>query len=103
MPASPLASVGLRIDPDVSVPMVAAAKAIDAATPEPELEPDGSPIVLAVLVYAFLTRRRSYDQPFAALSETQLANSERLVLPRMIAPASRSFLTMVASRVGMAP
>jgi len=32
------------------VPIVAAANAIDAATPEPELEPDGSPIVVGVLV-----------------------------------------------------
>jgi hypothetical protein len=50
MPASPLASVGPRIEPEVSVPIVAAAKAIEAATPEPELEPDGSPIVVGVLV-----------------------------------------------------
>jgi hypothetical protein len=38
-----LASDGLRIEPDVSVPIVAAASASEAATPLPELEPDGSP------------------------------------------------------------
>src|SRR3954454_131476 len=40
-PTSPLASDGLRIEPDVSVPSVAPENAIDAATPEPALEPDG--------------------------------------------------------------
>src|SRR3954453_20097898 len=102
-PASPLASVGPRIEPDVSVPIVAAAKAIDAATPEPELDPEGSPIVVGVLVYAFLTRPPSDDQPFGLPSEVQLANSPRFALPRIIAPASRSLLAIVASRVGCAP
>src|SRR5436309_15005084 len=40
-PTTPFASDGPRIEPDVSVPSVAPAKAIDAATPDPPLEPDG--------------------------------------------------------------
>src|SRR3954470_3561587 len=40
-PTSPFASDGLRIEPDVSVPSVAPENAIDAATPEPALDPDG--------------------------------------------------------------
>src|SRR3954468_16566774 len=40
-PTSEFASEGLRIEPDVSVPSVAPANAIDAATPEPALDPDG--------------------------------------------------------------
>src|SRR5437762_9908258 len=40
-PTSELATAGLRIDPEVSVPMVTAASAAAAAAPEPELEPLG--------------------------------------------------------------
>src|SRR3954447_26154541 len=40
-PTTELASDGLRIEPDVSVPSAAPANAIEAATPEPALDPDG--------------------------------------------------------------
>ena len=40
-PTTPFASDGLRIDPDVSVPIAKPEYAIDAATPDPALEPDG--------------------------------------------------------------
>src|SRR5438045_1435525 len=41
IPTTELAFAGLRIDPDVSVPTVTAAKFAAAATPGPELEPPG--------------------------------------------------------------
>src|SRR5260370_7211736 len=40
-PASEFALAGLRIDPEVSVPMVAAAKLAAAAAPGPALDPPG--------------------------------------------------------------
>src|SRR6476661_8824295 len=40
-PTTPFASDGLRIEPEVSVPIVMPENAIDAATPEPALEPEG--------------------------------------------------------------
>ena len=64
------------------------------ATPEPALDPHGE-------------RRGSYGlrawpptalQPLIECDERMLAHSDRLVLPRMIAPAARSLATSGASR-----
>src|SRR5713226_3401731 len=41
MPTTELALAGLRIDPEVSVPTVAAARFAAAITPGPELDPPG--------------------------------------------------------------
>ena len=40
-PTTPLIDDGHMIDPPVSVPMVRVARLAEAATPEPELEPQG--------------------------------------------------------------
>lgn len=40
-PTSLLAADGLMIEPDVSVPMVSAARPVEADTAEPDEEPDG--------------------------------------------------------------
>src|SRR3954447_15654054 len=50
-PTSPCAAAGLTIDPEVSVPIVIAARPAAAAAPEPELEPLG----LASMSYGFRT------------------------------------------------
>ncbi len=42
-PTTPFTLLGDRIEPEVSDPKVPAAKAIDAATPDPDDEPLGSP------------------------------------------------------------
>ena len=42
-PTNPFTSLGDRIDPEVSEPRVPAARASDAATPDPADEPLGSP------------------------------------------------------------
>lgn len=41
MPTSELAADGLRIEPEVSVPIVRVARPTDAPTPGPELDPLG--------------------------------------------------------------
>ena len=48
IPTRLLAVLGLRMLPDVSVPTVPVANAIEPATPEPELDPLGSPFVYAL-------------------------------------------------------
>src|SRR5918994_26687 len=81
IPTRLLASLGLKMLPEVSVPTVPVANAIEPATPEPELDPLGSPNV-----YALRTWPPSELYPLGMLRSTQLANSDRFVLPRMIAP-----------------
>ena len=41
MPTMPLMDEGHMMEPPVSVPMVSAARFAEAATPEPELDPQG--------------------------------------------------------------
>src|SRR6266508_906634 len=41
MPTTPLDEPGLRIEPDVSVPIATATRLADTAIPDPELEPPG--------------------------------------------------------------
>jgi len=48
MPTSLFALLGLTMLPSVSVPTVAEANAIEAATPDPELDPLGSPKLYAL-------------------------------------------------------
>ena len=79
-----LCELGIRMDPLVSVPSVAAAKFIVAATAEPPLLPPGA-------------RVRSYGSSVWPPSELTVvkpsASSCRFTLPRITAPASRSFRT----------
>jgi hypothetical protein len=74
----------MRIDPQVSLPMPAAAKLAPTAAPVPPLDPPG-------------TRYRSYGLRDCAVSDEIVvmpaASSCIVVFPRITAPASRSFLT----------
>ena len=81
----------MRIDPQVSLPMPAAAKLAPIAAPVPPLDPPG-------------TRYRSYGLRVWPVSDEIVvipaASSCIVVLPRITAPASRSFFTWKASAVG---
>ncbi len=81
-------AAGLRMDPQVSVPIPAAAKLAATAAPVPPLDPPG-------------LRRRSYGLRVCPPSELTVvmpyASSCRFVLPRMMAPAPRSCFTWKAS------
>src|SRR4051812_34448238 len=80
---------GLRIDPQVSVPIPAAAKLAATAAAVPPLDPPG-------------LRLGSYGlrvwPPAELIVVIPYASSCRLVLPMMTAPASFSFFTMKPSR-----
>ena len=92
MPTSALAVDGKRTEPEVSVPSAHIAKFAATAAPEPALDPPG-------------TRLVSYGlqvwPPSALRAMLAGAYSSRLVLPRKIAPAARSFAIMVASCGGL--
>src|SRR5687768_4898021 len=98
-PTTPLAAAGETIDPFVSVPMAAAQRLAAAAVPEPELDPPG----VRSSAYGFRHWRPRPLQPLEERVERKLAHSLMLALPRMIAPASRSFRAIVASRDGRDP
>src|SRR5258707_7324634 len=89
---------GDTIDPSVSVPTAAAARFAAAATPEPELEPDG----LRSRAYGFFVCPPRPLQPLDECVDRMFAHSLRFVLPRITAPASRSRSTMNASFGGFA-
>ena len=83
-PTTLLWQLGMRMEPAVSVPSVAAAKFIVAATAEPPLLPPGA-------------RVRSYGSsvcpPIELTVVSPSASSCKFTLPRITAPASRSFFT----------
>ena len=83
---------GIRMDPQVSLPMPAAEKLAAMAAPVPPLEPPGF-------------RDVSYGFRVCPPSELTVviprANSWRLVLPRITAPASRNRRTWKASSGGL--
>src|SRR5262245_63784145 len=86
-PTTPHHPAGERTEPPVSSPSVAEASAAAAATPDPEEDPPGS-------------RARSQGLcgcPNGGSSVPPRANSERLSLPRRIAPADRRRAITVAS------
>src|SRR5262245_21607612 len=99
IPTSPLALLGQTIEPSVSVPTATTARSAAMAAPEPELEPQG----LRFRAYGLSVWPPRPLQPLEERLERKLAHSLRLVLPRMSAPACRSFPTMNASRGGFAP
>src|SRR5258705_8104302 len=99
MPTIPLNDEGETIEPSVSVPTAAAHKFAATAAPEPELDPDG----LRASTYGFLVWPPRPLQPLVERVERKFAHSLRLVLPRMTAPASRSFSATKASRGGIEP
>src|SRR5437667_11843764 len=99
MPTIPLVEEGETIEPSVSVPTAAAHRLAATATAEPELEPEG----LRSSAYGFWVSPPRPLQPLVECVERKLAHSLRLVLPRITAPASRSFCATKESRVGIEP
>src|ERR1700752_2394652 len=93
MPTSEFADDGQTIEPSVSVPIAAAQRFAATAAPDPELEPQG----LRSTAYGFFVCPPRPLQPLDDFVERKLAHSLRLVLPRMTAPALRSFSTMKAA------
>ena len=85
-------AAGMRIDPQVSLPMPAAAKLAPIAAPVPPLDPPGH------------ADTRSYGLRVCPVSDEIVvipaASSCIVVLPRITAPASRSFFTWNASAAG---
>src|SRR6476659_5565217 len=83
-PTTPHSAAGWRMEPPVSDPSAAAHIPAVSAAADPPDDPPG-------------TRSGSHglrEGPWALFSvELPMANSSRLVLPRMIAPAASSFLT----------
>src|SRR2546425_3101216 len=99
IPTIPFAVAGQTIEPSVSVPIATAERFAATATPEPELDPHG----LRFSAYGFRTRPPRPLQPLVEWVERKFAHSLRFVLPRMTAPASRSFCATNASRCGIEP
>src|SRR5215469_14710902 len=94
MPTTPFAFAGQTMLPSVSEPNETAAKLDEAAAPEPELEPHG----LRSMPYGLCVWPPRPDQPLIDSKERKFAHSERLVLPRMTAPAARRLAATVESR-----
>src|SRR5687768_1551025 len=92
-PTSEQALDGQTIDPSVSVPMPTAARFAAIAAPVPELEPQG----FRSSAYGLAHWPPRALQPLDDWVERMFAHSERLVLPRMTAPAPRSRATSAAS------
>ena len=80
--------------PSVSLPSDTAAKFDEVAAPDPELEPHG----LRSIPYGLCVCPPRPDQPLMDSNERKLAHSDRLVLPRMTAPAARRLAAIVESR-----
>src|SRR6188474_286123 len=91
MPQSP---AGCRIDPPVSEPSASGTRRAATAAADPPLDPPG----VRVTSHGF------FDGPSAEFSvDDPIANSSRLVLPTMIAPARSRRSTTVALYGEMKP
>src|SRR6185369_2660495 len=90
-PTRLFSEAGLRIDPQVSLPMPAAAKLAETEAPVPPLDPPG----LRSRSYGFFTCPK--PEPIEVIPA---ANSCMLVLARITAPAALSRWTRKASRFG---
>src|SRR5258708_34493935 len=99
IPTRPLALLGHTMEPSVSVPTATTARSAAIAAPDPELEPQG----FRFSAYGLRVCPPRPLQPLEECAERKLAHSLRLVLPRISAPASRSFRTMNASRARWKP
>src|SRR5262245_33725706 len=93
MPTIPQALAGQTMLPSVSVPTAIGTRPAATATLDPELDPDGfrrGPCGLTACP-------PSVFHPLVAWLDRKFAHSDRLVLPRITAPASRSLVTRNAS------
>src|SRR5580693_3526489 len=91
-PAMPQASAGPRIEPPVSLPIVAGAKPAAIAAPDPDEEPSGWWGVF----HGFCAGGNSTSQ-----EGPPCANSQVAVLPSRIPRAPRNFAATTASSAGM--
>ena len=96
-PTTPFMAAGQVIDPLVSVPSASGAKRAAIAAAEPDDEPHGERSRLC----GFRVWPPRPLQPAMDLADLKFAHSDMLVLPRMMAPASRSFYTTKASSGGI--
>ena len=85
---------GQIIEPLVSVPTASDARRSDMAAPEPDDEPQA----LLDSICGFRVSPPTALQPLIEDSERKFAHSDKLVLPKIIAPAAFSFSTIGASR-----
>src|ERR1700722_8728081 len=85
--ATPFAFPGQTMLPSVSLPNDTVTKLAEAAAAEPALEPHG----FRLIPYGLFVCPPRPDQPLIDSNERKLAHSDRLVLPRMTAPAARKF------------
>src|SRR6185295_3869452 len=85
---------GHRIDPSVSVPTATAHRLAAEAAAEPDDEPHGS----RSSTYGLRVKPPRALQPLNEPKPRKFAHSDRFALPRMTAPAARSWLTRSASR-----
>src|SRR3954468_7473592 len=86
-PTRPVTAAGWRIEPPVSVPVAARQRSAATAADEPPDDPPGTRLALE-----FLARQGLNTAPKADVSlEDPMANSSRLVLPSITAPASHRF------------
>src|SRR5688572_4756045 len=98
-PTIPFMAAGQVTDPSVSVPTATAPRPAAMAAPDPEDEPQA----VRSSEYGLRTRPPTALQPLIERVERKLAHSERLVLPRITAPASvRRFTTGASRRVTLA-
>src|SRR4051812_39734745 len=95
-PTSPVIDAGHVTEPSVSVPIAAAARLAATATPEPLLDPQA----VRSVAYGLRVSPPTALQPLDEKSERMFAHSDRLLFPRMIAPASIRPRTTGASRAG---
>src|SRR5215469_17482885 len=93
IPTTPLTFAGQTMLPSVSLPSDTAVKLADTAAADPELEPQA----LRSSEYGLCTRPPRPDQPLVEDEERKFAHSERLVFPRITAPAFRRFAATVES------
>src|SRR6266850_1651464 len=96
MPTTPQLFAGPTMLPSVSEPIATAVKFAATAAPEPELEPDA----LQSMMYGLWQRPPRPDQPLVEAKPRKFAHSLRPALPRITAPAWRSFSATVESCVG---
>ena len=95
MPTRLCAPDGLMIEPDVSVPMLSIESAAAPAVPVPDEEPLG----FWSASKPWMTWPVRFEKPDGWLPN-EFAYSDRPSLPRITAPAARSFLTMPESVSG---
>ena len=99
MPTTPLTPDGQMIEPSVSVPIDTATRLAATAIAEPELDPHG----VRSSTYGFLPCPLRALHPLTPGADLKYAHSLIDALPRMTAPASRSFFAMNASSRTRAP